>query len=133
MFILFMVFSITFSIIGLDNSIIFALIISFTNIIPYLGSWIGTSLPVLYALLSSTKLAIIVLVCCIVIQILEADFLTPFIQGKKIKIHPLLIVFSLLIFGTLFGFFGMLIAVPATAFISITLKYYPLKISLISN
>ncbi len=133
MFILLMVFTIVFSIIGLENAFIFALIISFTNIIPYLGSWIGTCLPVLYALLSSTKQAVIVLICCIIIQTLEADLLTPFIQGKKVKMHPLMIVFSLLLFGTLFGFVGMIAAVPITAIINITLKHYPLKFSLFRN
>lgn len=127
MFILFTIFTIVFSILDVENAMVFALIMAITNVIPYLGSWIGTSLPVLYVLLTSYKKAIIVLVVCIIIQTLEADFLTPLVQGKKTKLHPLIIVLSLLFFGSLFGFIGMLIAVPMAAIINITLKYYPIN------
>lgn len=128
MLILFMVFTIAFAILKVENGMIFALIIAVTNIIPYIGSWIGTALPVIYVLISSNQKAIIVLIVCIIIQIIEANILTPLVQGKKIKLHPLFIILSVIIFGSLFGFFGMLIAVPMCAFINITLKYYPLNI-----
>lgn len=127
MVILFLLFSIIFIIIGLDNALIFALFIAVTNIIPYLGSYMGTALPVLYALLTSKTQAIIILVICIIIQSLEADFLTPYIQGKQLKLHPLIVIFSLLFFGKLFGFLGMIMAVPLCSVIKITLKYYGYK------
>lgn len=127
MSILFMLFTIIFLILEVDNGMVFALIIAITNVIPYLGSWIGTSMPVLYVLLSSYNKAIIVLVICVIVQTLEADVLTPLIQGKKTKLHPLVIMLSLLFFGSVFGFIGMMIAVPMAAIINITLKYYPLR------
>ena len=127
MFILFALFTIIFLILNVENGMVFALIISITNVIPYLGSWIGTSLPVLYVLLSSYNKAIVVLIICVIIQTIEADVLTPLIQGKKTKLHPLIIMLSLLFFGSIFGFIGMMIAVPMAAIINITLKYYPLK------
>ncbi len=128
MFILFMVFTITFMIMRVDNGMVFAFIIAITNIIPYIGMWIGTGIPVLYVLLTSYEKAIAVLIVCIILQTLESDVLTPFIQGKKTKLHPLILILSLLFFGSLLGFIGMLIAVPMAAIINITLKYYPLKI-----
>lgn len=127
MTILFLVFSIIFLIMGLDNALIFAFFIAITNVIPYLGSYIGTALPVLYALLTSRTKALIILIICIVIQSLEADFLTPYVQGKQMKLHPLIVIFSLLIFGKLFGFIGMIIAVPLCAIIKIVYKYYGIK------
>ena len=126
MFILFAIFTIIFTLLKVENGMVFALIIAVTNIIPYLGSWIGTSIPVLYVLLTSSNKAIIILVICIIIQTLEADVLTPLIQGKKTQLHPLVIMLSLLFFGTLFGFIGMLIAVPMAAILNITLKHYPI-------
>ena len=54
--------------------------------------------------------------------------LSPYIQGKKVKLHPLLLMLSLLFFGSLFGFIGMLIAVPMAAFINVTIKHYPISI-----
>lgn len=127
MFILFMLFTIIFLIFDVENGMVFALIIAITNVIPYLGSWIGTSLPVLYVLLTSYNKAIVILVICVIVQTLEADLLTPLIQGKKTKLHPLIIILSLLLFGSLFGFIGMMIAVPMAAIINITLKHYPLN------
>lgn len=127
MAILFSLFSVIFLIIGLDNALIFAFFIAITNVIPYLGSYMGTALPVLYALLTSRTKALIILVICIIIQSLEADFLTPYVQGKQMKLHPLIVIFSLLIFGKLFGFIGMIIAVPLCAIIKITYKYYGIK------
>lgn len=128
MLILFMVFTIVFIIMKVENGFVFALIIAITNIIPYFGTWIGTTLPVLYVLIYSPQKAIIVLIVCLLIQTLESNFLTPYVQGKQIKIHPLLIMLSLLAFGSIFGFIGLLIAVPLSAVISITLKHYPLKL-----
>lgn len=127
MFILFIIFTLVFAILKVENGMVFALIMAITNIIPYLGAWIGTSLPVLYVLLTSYKKAIVVLIACIIIQTIEADVLTPLIQGKKTKLHPLIIVLSLLFFGSLFGFIGMLLAVPLAAIINITLKHYPIS------
>lgn len=127
MFILFVIFTLIFAILNVENGMVFALIIAITNVIPYLGAWIGTSLPVLYVLLTSYKKAIVVLVVCIIMQTIEADILTPLIQGKKTKLHPLIIVLSLLFFGSLFGFLGMLLAVPLAAIINITIKHYPIS------
>lgn len=128
MFILFMIFSIVFLILKIENGMVFALIIAITNIIPYIGSWIGTSIPVFYALLSSYNKALIVLIICIIIQTIEANILTPLIQEKNTKLHPLFIIFSLLLFGSIFGFIGMMFAVPIAVIIKITLKYYPINI-----
>ena len=128
MFLLFMVCTIVFTIIGVENGMVFALIIAITNIIPYLGSWIGTGLPVIYVLLTNPTKTLPVLIVCVIIQTIEADFLTPLIQGKQTKIHPLILIISLLFFSNLFGFFGMLISVPMTAIIMITIKHYPIKL-----
>lgn len=128
MTILFMTFSTVFLILKVENGLFFAFLIAITNIIPYLGSWIGTSIPVLYVLITDTNKAIIILIICIIIQTLESDFITPMIQGKQIKLHPLIVVLSLLVFGSLFGFLGMIIAVPISAILKVTMKHYPFKI-----
>lgn len=128
MLLLFMVFTIIFLIMDIENGMLFAFVIAITNIIPYIGSWIGTGLPVVYVLLTQPNKTLIVLIVCVVIQTIEADFLTPLIQGKQTKIHPLIIIISLLVFSNIFGFIGMLISVPMTAIIMITLKHYPIKL-----
>ena len=127
MIILVILFTISFSIIGLEYALFFSLIIALTNIIPYLGAYIGAILPVLYALLDSPKKAIIVIVISLLLQTFESDVLTPYIQGKKMKMHPLIVMISLVLFGGILGIFGMMIAVPVVSFIKITLHHYPIR------
>lgn len=119
-------FSIAFSIIGLEFAVFFAVIIGITNLIPYLGSYIGGAFPFLFALMDSPKKAILVLIISFVFQTLESDLLTPYVQSKNIKIHPLLVILALLVFGSLFGILGMMMAVPILSMLRITLKHYPI-------
>jgi predicted PurR-regulated permease PerM len=120
------VFSIVFTFLGLDFAVFFGIIIGLTNIIPYLGSYIGGALPLLFALLESPQKALLVLIFSVIIQTIESDVLTPYIQSKHIKIHPLIVILGLLVFGSLFGVIGMMVAVPILSIIKITLKHYPI-------
>lgn len=126
MIIVSMAFTLAFYLIGLDFALFFGIILGITNIIPYLGAYIGGALPVLFALLESPKKALIVIIICFVIQTLESDLLTPYVQSKRIKIHPLVVLLTLLLFASLMGIFGMMIAVPVLSIIKITLKHYPI-------
>lgn len=125
MFIFCLTASTLFLIIRLEFAVFFGIIIGVTNVIPYLGPYLGASFPVLYALTTSPRRAILVAILCYIMQFLETNFLTPFVQSKTLKIHPLLIILSLLVFGRLFGIIGLLLAVPLLSMILITLKYYP--------
>ena len=128
MLILIIVCSSSFLIIDLSYPLFFACIIAITNIIPYVGPYIGGAFPVVFALLSSPKKALIVLLIVFIVQLIESNFLTPYIQSKKTDNHPLLVILFLLIFEKLFGIIGMLIAIPALTIIKTTLKYYPIKL-----
>ena len=55
-------------------------------------------------------------------QLLESFFLTPKIVGERIGLHPLAVVFALLSFGQVFGFFGVLLALPASAVLLVALR-----------
>ncbi len=127
MIILVILFTTAFSLIGLEYALFFSIIIAITNIIPYLGAYIGAFLPVLYALLDSPKKAITVVIISILFQTLESDVITPYVQGKQMKLHPLVVMISLVVFGGLFGIFGMMIAVPVVSFLKITLHHYPIR------
>ena len=119
-------FSVAFYLINLKFAIFFAIILGITNIIPYLGAYIGGALPFLFALLESPQKALLVLIVCFVIQTIESDVVSPIIQSKQIKIHPLIVILTLLLFASLMGIVGMMIAVPVLSIIKITLRHYPL-------
>lgn len=121
-------FTIAFWSIGLEFALFFGIIIGVTNIIPYVGAYIGGSLPVLFALLDSPKKAIIVVIISIILQTLESDVLTPFVQSRHIKIHPLIVLLSLIVFGALFGIIGMMISLPILSILKITFEHYPINI-----
>ena len=75
---------------------------------------------------SGTK-AFVMVIIVVIIQIIESNIITPYLQGKKNEIHPIIVLFSLIISGKLFGIIGMIIAVPLIGVIKITYKYFPLK------
>lgn len=127
MIILIIVCTIAFMFAKLSYPLFFACIIAITNVIPYVGPYIGGAFPVVFALLENPKKALIILIIVIAVQLIESNFLTPFIQSKQTENHPLLVILFLLLFGKLFGIIGMLIAVPVLTIIKTTYKYYPLK------
>ena len=120
--------SLTFYFLKLEYPLFFATIIGFTNVIPYIGPYIGGAFPVIYALTTKEVSALAVLISIIIIQTIESNFISPYLHSKRSETHPLFVILSLSFFGSIFGIIGMLFAVPIFKFIEITLKYYPLKI-----
>lgn len=103
---------IVFHLLGVKYALLLAIIMGVTNIIPYFGPIIGAIPAVAITITVSTKLAIFVIITVFVIQIIESNFMSPYIVGKSMNIHPIAIIFVLLLGGKLFGIIGMIIAVP---------------------
>lgn len=108
---------IVFHILGVKYALLLAIIMGLTNIIPYFGPIIGAIPAVAITITVSTKLAIFVIITVFVIQIVESNFISPYIVGKTMNIHPVAIIFALLLGGQLYGIIGMIIAVPALTII----------------
>ena len=109
-------------ILDMPYAIILAIIIMVTNIIPYFGPFIGAIPSILVALTISLKLTLLVIVINLVIQILEGNVLSPLIMGKRLHLHPILIIFALLIGGEIAGLVGLIFAVPVVAVIRVILS-----------
>ena len=101
---------------------ILGIMIGITNIIPYVGPYIGGGFAVALGLSVSFKKGIIVLIGIIVIQAIESMLITPNVQGKSVNVHPVLVLFFIILFGDLFGILGMIIAIPVLAFLQSLLK-----------
>lgn len=110
---------IVFYFIGLDYALLLAVIMAFTNIIPYFGPIIGAVPAVTIAAVTSGKLVLFVIIGVIVIQVIEGNLLSPYIVGKSISIHPAAIIFAIICGSELFGIVGLIIAVPLLAFIKV--------------
>lgn len=100
-------------IIGIRYAIMFGIISAVMNFIPYFGTLIGASIPLLYALSSSEpRHAIGVLILFIFIQFLENNILTPTITGGRVAINPLFTIFTIIVGGLAWGIPGMFLFVP---------------------
>lgn len=96
-----------------------SLLLAVTNIIPYIGPWIGSVPSVLLALLYSPVKAFIVLIFVIAMQIVDNLFIAPKIMSDRVGISPLLVIAGVAIGGTFGGFIGMFIGVPVVAVVKL--------------
>ena len=99
-------------IIDLPYALVMALIVAVTNIIPYVGPFLGGAPAVLIALFDSPTKALLVVVVITIAQQLEGNVLSPLILGKRLDTHPATIIIILLVAGNLAGLVGMILAVP---------------------
>ncbi len=105
------------SIIGLDSAVAIGVIAGLLSFVPYLGFFTGVGLALLSALLQGQGwlLPVEVLVVFGIGEALESFVFTPNIIGERIGLHPVLVIFAILAGGELFGFTGVLLALPAAA------------------
>ncbi|WP_147532449.1 AI-2E family transporter [Bacillus marasmi] len=96
-------------------------IIGVTNVIPYFGPIIGAIPAVIIGATVSVKMVIVSLIIIFVLQFLEGNILSPFIVGKSLHMHPILIMFALLVGGEIGGILGLIIAVPILSIIKVAI------------
>ena len=115
------------TLVGLKLGLLIGLIAGLISFIPYLGATTGIVMAVLAALVQAQgfdmQLLIMVGVVFTIGQLLESYVLTPRIVGDKIGLHPVAVIFAVMAGGQLFGFLGMLLALPAAAVINVLLRY----------
>ncbi|OLS34335.1 AI-2E family transporter [Bacillus sp. MRMR6] len=104
-------------IIDLPFALVMALIVAFTNIIPYIGPILGGAPAVIVAFFDSPTKALLVVVVILIAQQIEGNVLSPLILGKSLDTHPATIIIVLLAAGNLAGVLGMVLAVPFYAVI----------------
>jgi predicted PurR-regulated permease PerM len=111
--------------VGMAGGIAIGVLTGLAIFIPYIGFGVGLTLAVISALLQFGPSMPLVAVLAIyaVGQIAESFFLTPKLVGDRIGLHPVGVIFALLFFGSLFGFFGVLLALPAAAILLVTLRF----------
>jgi predicted PurR-regulated permease PerM len=112
---------------GIESPLFFGFLGGILVIIPYIGILIGSALPFLVALITkdSSWYAIGVLGVFLFVHILEGNLITPYVVGSKVSINPLVAIFSLLLFGKLWGLSGLILALPVTAICKIIFDLLP--------
>ena len=109
-------FSAAFTIVGLPHGILIGLVSGFSNLIPYFGAVMAFFLAVLAGLFSGVPMkAVYASVLILLLQQVDSIFIVPKAVGQKLELHPVLVLLSLAAFGRMFGFWGLLFAVPLGA------------------
>ncbi|MBI2170164.1 MAG: AI-2E family transporter [Actinobacteria bacterium] len=107
-------------IIDLPFWLLIGMIAGFFNLIPLIGPYIGGVPAVLIALTTShPTTAIWAALVLLIVQQIDNHFISPLVMKRAVKLHPVVVMIVLLLGGSLFGFFGLLVAVPATAAVKI--------------
>ena len=132
----FMVFvfdTIGFAIIGLNAPLLFGLFCGLTDLIPYIGPYIGGAAAVIVGFSQGTITGVAVLIICVVVQLLENYVLQPIVMSKTTHLHPVTIMIGLLIFAHYFGIIGMIIATPCIALLKVIFRFIVKKYNLFKD
>ena len=102
-------------------------------VVPFLGPFLGTIPAIISGLLINPLTALKVLILLIIVQQIEGHLITPQVMGKRLDIHPLTVILLLLVSGSLYGFIGILIAIPTYSVVKVIIqnfiKFYKLRSS----
>ena len=100
---------------GQKYALLFGAWVAITELIPYLGPWLGSIPPFLYALVVHPLSAVWVALLFLVIHQVEGHIVVPNVMGSALRLHPLLVIFGLLAGGEIYGLPGALVALPLLA------------------
>lgn len=111
---------------GLDFAVLWAVLATFLNFIPYIGSALGVAIPVLMAVVQFTDPAVIfwLLLALAAVQFGIGNFLDPYIMGNSLNLSPFAILISLAVWSELWGIPGAFLAVPITAIMTIVFSEF---------
>jgi predicted PurR-regulated permease PerM len=101
-----------FLVIGVPNAIALGLLNGLVEFIPLFGPWLGGLTAVLMAFLDDPQKALFTAIAALAIQQIEANLITPWSMSRNAEVHPFVTLFGLVLFGSLFGFLGILLAIP---------------------
>ena len=119
-------YSIALLILGLQYGLLIGVFAGIISFIPFIGSVVGCGLAVLLAIFQFWDNPVMILIVTLVFgfgQLLEGNILTPWLVGRNIGLHPVLLLFSISIFSFWFGITGLLIAVPMAAILGVIIKF----------
>jgi predicted PurR-regulated permease PerM len=114
--------AISLSLIGVPFALLLGIFSGLISFIPYLGALISVVLPVLLALISDPFSVVWVILAFIIIQQIEGNLLQPIVMSRAVDLHPALVIFAILVMGTLFGLIGVFLAVPLVAVLQVLVR-----------
>lgn len=110
-------------IIGLEYSLVLAIVAACTAVVPYLGPAIAITPALIVALVTSPFMLLKMVFVLTAVQLIEGKFISPQIMGKTLKIHPITIIFVIIFAGKMFGVLGIILAVPGYAVLKVIVTH----------
>ena len=119
------IYSLGLWIVGLEFGLLIGMLAGLVSFVPYLGAIVGVSVALIAAYLQFHEIGALLPVLLVfgVGQVLEGMLLTPLLVGDRIGLHPVAVIFAVLAGGQLFGFFGVLVALPVAAVVMVLLRH----------
>ncbi|MEH6627920.1 MAG: AI-2E family transporter [Motiliproteus sp.] len=119
------VYSVGLAIVGVDLALLLGVLAGLSSIVPYMGFIVGIVAAEIAAFMQFHDVVYLALVAAVfgVGQMLEGMVLTPLLVGDKIGLHPVAVIFAIMAGGQLFGFTGILLALPVAAIIMVALRH----------
>ena len=119
------IYSLGLSLVGVEFAIAIGVVSGLVSFVPYLGFVFGIGLAGLTVAMSPDPLwpLVGVVATFTVAQVIEGSILTPKLVGDRIGLHPVIVIFAVAAGGQLFGFFGILLALPAAAVLSVLVRF----------
>jgi predicted PurR-regulated permease PerM len=120
-----MIYALGLWLVGVEFGFLIGFIAGLVSFVPYLGAFVGITAALIAALVQGMDPMHLGLVLAVFMigQTLESFFLTPRLVGESIGLHPVAVIFSIMAGGQLFGFLGVLLALPVTAVVMVLLRY----------
>jgi len=109
------------TVIGIRYAVFFGFLAALLTIIPYVGIFIGSLLPILYALVTTDSLFYPVAIAVVfwLVQVLEGNLITPNVVGNKVQLNPFAAILALLVGGAIWGPAGMILFIPFVAMLKV--------------
>ncbi|MDQ3892359.1 MAG: AI-2E family transporter [Actinomycetota bacterium] len=117
-----LLFTVSLFMIGIPFALLLGILSGLLAFIPFIGPLISVIPPILLALADEPVRALWVILAYAGIQFVEGNIIQPVVMSRVVSLHPVIIIFALLIMGTLFGFVGVLIAIPLTAALHVLVR-----------
>ncbi len=124
---LWVMYGIGFSVIGVKNAVLFAILCGILEIIPFVGNLTGTSVTVLAVVAQGgdNKLVLGVIITYVLVQLIQTYVLEPLVVGKQVNINPLFTIMGIVLGELIWGIAGMILAIPILGIVKIICDHVP--------
>jgi predicted PurR-regulated permease PerM len=112
-----------YTLIGLKYALVLAVLAALLEIVPLVGPWLGAIPAILVALTQDVRMAFLVGLYILIIQLIEGNVLVPRVMGRTVGISPLIVIVGILVGAALGGIPGALVAVPLAAALQVVLRH----------